>query len=212
MSIPPSPPLTPDSTAGESTHSLAVHDAVLLQDKVSNSSTWMASDKDQSELFTVTAALMQVSTKRGEVPYFSRHSELTKQPTSLFGDQKIDLYFDQLFHNLGQFMADLEAKEKQHSLMTSSLTFMNVWDVGVNRGVYEVLSMLAPQCSNLLLLNTFSLTEDAESLHEVPDLKSHHCNGRYKERGDHKLLMIHHLNTGCLEHATESKAGTGGVN
>ena len=162
---------------------------MLLQDKVSNSSTWMASDKDQSELFAVTAALMQVSTKRGEVPYFSQHNELTKQPTSLFGDQKIDLYFKQLFQKLGQFMADLEAKEKQHSLTTSSLTFMNVWDVGVNRGVYEVLSMLAPQCSNLLLLNTFSLTEDAESLHEVPDLSSTHYNGRYKERGDHKSLL-----------------------
>ena len=164
-----------------------MYDAILIQDKVTNHSLWRAVDKEETEQFAVSAALRRVSLKRHEVPYFP--TQPTTRSTSFFGDQKIDQYFDQLFQKLDKFMFDLEAMEKEHSLTTSSLTFMNVWDVGVNRGVYEVLSMLAPQCSNLLLLNTFSLTEDAESLHEVPDLNSPHYNSRYKERGDHRSLM-----------------------
>jgi len=185
--LPPLSPMFTDSIPPVDPHGLTVYDAILIQDKVTNSSLWRAVDKEETEQFAVSAALRRVSLRRHEVPYFP--TQPNTRSTSFFGDQKIDQYFDNLFHNLGQFMSDLEAKKREHSLATSSLTFMNVWDMGVNRGVYEVLSMLAPQCSNLLLLNTFSLTEDAESLHEVPDLSSPHYNGRYKERGDHKSLM-----------------------
>ena len=124
------------------------------------------------------------------MPYFSSTPDLDGV-TSLFGDQQIDAYFSHLFVQLGKYTSNLGAESENtlRSLLTSKISFLNVWDVGVNRGVYEVLSRLAPQCSRMILLNTFSLTEDANSLETVPQLSDSRYDGRYEERGDHRSLL-----------------------
>ena len=124
------------------------------------------------------------------MPYFSSTPDLDGA-TSLFGDQQIDAYFAHLFVQLGKYTSDLGAESENtlRSLLTSKISFLNVWDVGVNRGVYEVLSRLAPQCSRMILLNTFSLTEDANSMETIPQLSDSRYEGRYEERGDHRSIM-----------------------
>ena len=178
----------PDISISEDTHGLVALEALLVQDKV-NPPKWMTFSKVESEVLAISVALLNVTMKNRQLPSFSSESDTSKRSAPMFGDPQIDNAFSKVFKGLHQFMSGMQEKDVHRSLVTGSLSFVNVWDIGVNRGTYEVVSMLARNCKNLILLNTFSLAHDVDSLHRVPDLSDARYDRRYEGRKDDKTVM-----------------------
>ena len=87
-------------------------------------------------------------------------------------------------------MVRFEQKGQINHLVNTSLTFMSVMDVGVNKTVYEIMTILAARCKNTLLLSFVNLERDTERLYEIPNLKDGTLyRGQYSARNDDKTLM-----------------------
>ena len=109
---------------------------------------------------------------------------------SMFGDHDIEEGFSRTFESLRKLMVRFEQKGQINHLVTSSLAFVAVWDIGVNKTVYEILTILAVRCKNLLLLSFLNLERDVEHLYKRPNLEDHTVyHGRYSVRNDDKMLM-----------------------
>ena len=109
---------------------------------------------------------------------------------SLFGDHDIEEGFSRAFESLRKLMVRFEQKGQINHLTTTSLSFMSVVDVGVNKAVYEIMSILAARCKNFVLLSFLSLETDVERLYQTPNLEDRTVyHGRYSARNDDKMLM-----------------------
>ena len=180
------------SGLGEDYNELSVHEAVMMKDKINDDCRWIKSTKDDAEVLAIGAALAQVCARSHQFPSFM--SDTTEAMPSemghLFGDTEIDSHFREAFHSLRSLWSDLEMRGDLQTLTTASLTFMNCWDVGVNKAVFEVLAVLAPMCRNLLLLNVLNLERDTKHLFEPPNLGEESLyRGRYTARGDDQMVM-----------------------
>ena len=71
------------------------------------------------------------------------------------------------------------------ALLQDGLSFINVIDVGVNKALYDFLSIMLLSCHRHIRLAFFSLDRDAPNLKEKPDLP----HGLYGKRKDDVLVM-----------------------
>lgn len=178
-----------DGSDTQETHGLAALEAVVLRDEVSNASKWMAFNKEEAEVLSISVALLRMSLKKHQFPYFQNESDAAKKSVSVFGDAKLDRCFFDIFKHFDQSFSQVKMEEKRWMLTTGSLSFVNVWDIGVNKGVYEVVGTLAPECQNVIVLDHFSLTDDVDSIDNIPNLDAPRYNGRYKCRKDAQNTM-----------------------
>ena len=71
------------------------------------------------------------------------------------------------------------------ALLQDGLSFINVMDVGVNKALYDFLSIMLLSCHQHIRLAFFSLDRDAPNLEKKPDLLS----DRYGKRKNDVLVM-----------------------
>ena len=85
----------------------------------------------------------------------------------------------------------IEEKTKRSELSELALfqpEFVNVWDVGVNRSLYQFLGCTASHCDRLVMVVFIDLERDVPRLNDPPDMPSK----GYFTRGDDKLVMRIH--------------------
>ncbi len=181
--------------AASTVHGLACYEAVLNKNPISGQYTWQCGlTKLDAELQAITTALAQACLARDEMPSFSwDSSRLSSDIGSAFGDPRIDSHFQKVLKSLEHIVNSLKLKGESGELIASTLTFVNVWDIGVNKAVFEFLSALATHHRRLLLVNVLNLERDAERLHERLHLDDTTLyRGEYRERGDEKTVMQLH--------------------
>ena len=168
--------------------------AIVLKDTVNSVSQWIPSTKEDAEFFSISAALAQACIKSQKFPNLISMSDITGREIGLvFSHPDLDKPFCAILDKLRVLMMSLETKGVLHTLMTGSLTFVNIWDAGVNKAVLEVLPILARKLHyrNLLLLDVFSLATDAapDQLYKPPQLGNETLyRNRYTARGDDSLM------------------------
>ena len=181
---------------------LSMFEAVMMKDKINEECKWINSTRLDAEVLAIAVALAHVCAKSQQNPSFVDFAA-TKPGTLLFKDSKVDECFQKSFERLKKMMKWVQQQGKMDKLMTSSLTFANIYDMGVNKAVFEVLGILTNQFKNLLLVNALSLKDaQGDGLHRSPNLKD---KERYKERGDSEMTMKLHS---CLKYYTEIIAAT----
>ena len=74
-------------------------------------------------------------------------------------------------------------------LTTGDVSFVTTWDIGMNKAVFDVMVMIAPECDNVILLDFFNVNHDADTIDEIPNLGDKQYEGRYRVRNDAKELL-----------------------
>ena len=175
---------------------LSVYEAVLMKDKINDKCKWMNSTKYDAEVLAVGVALAHVYAKCHQFLPFTGFPDFieTKPGVKIFQDPEVNSCFHESLKKLEDLMKWVVKHGKMEKLMTTSLTLMNIWDMGVNKAVFEVLSILSGKFKNLLLLNVLSLKDaQGDRLYQPPDLKvGSRYGGRYSHRGDDGMLMRLH--------------------
>jgi len=62
-------------------------------------------------------------------------------------------------------------KERNFALTGASVSFFNIWDIGTNKALVEVLQRLGRGLGRLLIVNVLNLKRDADHMNEPPDLE-----------------------------------------
>ena len=168
--------------------SLSIFEAVMMQEECTKARHWIPSTKDDAENITLIATLARVFWK---LPSHDTDADPSRIDP-VFGDNDLDrIFHESTMKNLEDITKHLNTSDIQ-KLLCSSLTFVNLWDVGVSKAIFEVLPIIAPRYKNLLLLNVLSLARDADNgiLYKPPDLTDkQRYNGRYQSRGDENTLL-----------------------
>lgn len=173
----------------QETLGLSALKAVILRHKVRNRSQWMPSDIEAK--LVVAIALVRASLQQGSFPNFPEQSSGPKKTVSVFGDVQLDQYFSTIFNDFPVDMEDLLNDENlRWMLTTGDVSFVNVWDLGMNKAVFDFMSTVVTECENVVLLDFFNVDRDADSIDISPDLTDKCYGGRYKTRGDGDNLLV----------------------
>ena len=118
--------------------------------------------------------------------------EPTKQGPKFFYDEHVQWLMDQVSKHL----KNIQNERSKLTLIQDGLSIINVMDVGVNKALYDFLSIVLLSCRRHFRLVFFSLNRDAPNLDEKPDLP----HDRYGERRDDVLVMRHRSRLTYLLH------------
>ena len=164
-------------------HGLTELEGAILRHEVRNISNWSVFQHQQALL--VAISLLKLALQRHPFPKFPPSVSASH---NLFGEPDIDRCFTNISKNLPLDMMNKE--ETRWMLTTGDLSFVTVWDIGMNKAVFDVMTMISPDCDSAILLDFFSLDLDADSINQVPDLGDECYKGRYKSsRNDAKQLL-----------------------
>ena len=105
--------------------------------------------------------------------------ELNKQkPKSL-----IDQHVQWLMAEVSKHLEKIKDERSKLALIQDGISLINVMDVGVNKAIYDFLSIMLLSCKKHFRLAFFSLDRDALKLDRVPDLPHSHYGD------DSKIIM-----------------------
>ena len=154
---------------------LTVFEAVRLRDRVVNQCEWLPATKDYAVCCSLAVALAQIFTQRG-------HHVLPDQLEciELFGDPAIDAHFTQVFKAVVKIMQYLEESDKTKLLSTALMTFINFWDLGMNKALYEFVGAAANigKVKNLILVDVLNLSRDSPRLEDKLDMTNEELYGK----------------------------------
>ena len=107
--------------------------------------------------------------------------EPTKEGTKPFIEEHVQWLMKQVSIHL----KNIKDERGKLSLIQDGLSLINVMDIGVNRALYDFLSIMLLSCHKHFRLAFFSLDRDAPKLDKKPDLSY----DRYKETNDDNIVM-----------------------
>ncbi|XP_019852017.1 PREDICTED: uncharacterized protein LOC109581948 [Amphimedon queenslandica] len=107
--------------------------------------------------------------------------ELTKKKPESFVDKHVQWLMEEVSNHLGK----IKEERMKLSLIQDGISLINVMDVGVNKAIYDFLSIMLLSCKRHFRVAFFSLDRDAPHLNEVPDLS----HSRYDKCNDSKIVM-----------------------
>ena len=178
---------------------LSVMEAAVISNpyRLDQNLPWLSAiSKEDAELLMFAACFAQLYAKRSQSLASASFEEveasdsLSAQQIPKFKIPAINQYLDRAFKRLKDLCSKPECRDHLDSLQFASLAFMNIWDIGVNKAVFEIMSLLARKCRGLVLLNLLSLKDDAESLNKKLSLQDRsRYQGRYSDRKDDERVL-----------------------
>ena len=107
------------------------------------------------------------------------------EPTGQGPKRLIDEHIQWLMEQVCTHLENIRDERGKLSLIQDGISLINVMDIGVNRALYDFLSIMLLSCRKHFRLAFFSLDRDAPNLDKIPDL----LHDRYGETNDDKIVM-----------------------
>ena len=153
-----------------------LHEAVIHRNKLMGDYDWFEISKFQANIHTITAALVYFFAKEHQLPL------LDLKDMKQFDDPEIQGYFETTCKYLETLVQDIDNETVVEKMLTGSLSLINVFDVGVNRAVYEFMMAVRGRNKNMLLVNVIDLTQSGKgTMTEELDLSAPKYGGKYGE-------------------------------
>ena len=145
---------------------------------------------ENTEHFLSTIVTQYCFRHKGQ-PTFPSTESIEKEVKAIpsLEDPQLQKHFIKVFKGI---KAVVDERVKNNTLSELALfkpVFVNVWDCGVNRALYQFLPGIASRCKRLVMIIVIDLERDVPHLNEPPELKG---MSPYKERGDDELVMQLH--------------------
>ena len=107
--------------------------------------------------------------------------ESTKKKSESFVDKHVQWLMEEVSNHLGK----IKGESRKLTLIQDGISLINVMDVGVNKAIYDFLSIMLLSCKRHFRVAFFSMDRDAPNLNKVPDLS----HSRYDKCNDGKIVM-----------------------
>ena len=192
------------NVGARSTLGINQYEAILHRNPLrEEDETWMEGSKLQAEVHTILMALAHFFAKQRQLPILE--AQAVKIGT-VFEDPEVQQYFETTHECLRKMLVGFETKSSIERVLTGSLSLINVFDIGVNKAVYEFMMAVGGRNRNLLLINVLNIFKyNKESLLDPLDLTDREYKGRYTESqasmySDHSALhhFVHRMEAAAL--------------
>ena len=192
------------NVSAKSTLGINLYEAILHRNPLrEEDETWVEGSKLQSEVHTILMALAHFFAKQRQLPILE--AQAVKIGT-VFDDPEVQNYFETTHDCLRKLLVGFETKSSIEKVLSGSLSLINVFDIGVNKAVYEFMMAVGGRNRNLMLVNVLNLFKyNKESLLDPLDLSDREHKGRYTESqasmySDHTALhhFVHRMEAAAL--------------
>ena len=155
---------------------------------------WTESAKLLTSAHALLMTLAHFFAKEHQLPNLDSQQE---ERGPVFDDPEVQKCFETTHKDLCKLLVEFESQDKVNELLTGSLSLVNVFDIGVNKAVYEFVIALGGRNKCLLFLNVLNLNKyDTDSIKKPINLQSPEYRGHYSDSqasmyNDHSAL--HHF-------------------
>ena len=180
------------NSPSQPTSVINIYEGIIHRNNLDGTYKWTESAAHLTNAHGLLMALAHFFAKQYQLP----NLELEKID-EVFDDPEVQRCFETTHIDLCKLLTEFKSQNKIEELLTGSLSLFNVFDVGVNKAVYEFLKAVGRRSKRLLFLNVLNLNNyDKDSILEPLDLQSPEYNGCYSESqasmySDHSAL--HHF-------------------
>ena len=157
-------------------HCLSIYDLCFFGSSQHNKYAWSFATNRYGAIISILCHLIHHNPYVTDIKF-----EVTSQSPKSIMDRHIRWLMGRTQHVLER----IKDEPSKLTLIQNGLSFINVMDVGVNKALYDFLSIMLLSCHRHIRLAFFSLNRDAPNLEKKPDLPS----VRYGVRKDDVLVM-----------------------
>ncbi|XP_019851986.1 PREDICTED: uncharacterized protein LOC109581924 [Amphimedon queenslandica] len=155
---------------------LSIYELCALGSSRHDKYAWSFATNRYGAIFSILCGLIRLYPIISSVEFELRD----QKPESV-----IEEHVQWLMGNIQDLLEKIKDESGKLTLIQDGVSLINVMDVGVNKALYDFLSMMLLSCDRHIRLAFFSLNRDGPKLHEKPDLPSR----RYGDRKDDILVM-----------------------
>ena len=167
---------------------LSIYDLCALGSSQHNKYAWSFATNRHGAIYSILCRLIR------ENP--SCVADIEFEVTDQAPRSVMDRHVRWLMRKTQSLLQNIKDEPGKLTLIQDGVSLINVIDVGVNKALYEFLSIMLLSCYRHIRLAFFSLDRDAPNLHEPPDIPHDH----YGERKDDVLVMRHRSRLTYLLH------------
>ena len=159
---------------------LELHEAIIQRSIIDDSHQWMLASELQDNIFTTSILLTHFFSQHSQLPRFKLNESSLQR---VFDDDEIQEYMETTFQSLKKMVFRFQNEEEVKSMFRGTLSYVNIFDIGVNNAVHEFLMAVEDEGSNYLLINMLNITKcDREVMKEPLNfLHDKRYKGRYTE-------------------------------
>ena len=152
---------------------------------------WSSAPGLESAVYLFAAIVTQHCLRNKCRPCFPPLDNLEKEVKSIpfLQDKEVQQHFIRVYKAIKVLIEDKAKINGLSELALFQPSFINIWDVGVNRALYDFLACGATQCERLVMVLFIDLERDVPQLDVPPDMAG---KKSYMQRGDDKLVMKIH--------------------
>lgn len=161
---------------------LHLYESIIHRNLLDGSSMWCEGTKLQSEIHTILLALAHFFAKQHQLPDIASDSQHQhKKIPNVFSDTEVQSCFETTYQCVQNIMLEFGSGQVENAL-TGSLSLLNVFDVGVNKAVYEFSMAVGGRNRHFILINVLDLFNyDKSALRKPLNLKDERYKDRYSE-------------------------------
>lgn len=151
-------------------------------------SKWSSAPGLESAVYVLAVIVAQYCFRMKCKPKFPVLESLEREVKSMpfLQDKEIQHHFIRLYRAIKDLIEEKIKLDELSELALFQPTFINIWDIGVNRVLYDNLSSVCSQSKRLVMVICLDLERDVAQLNTPPDMM---CKESYSQRGDSKLVM-----------------------
>ena len=164
--------LLPNSTAGQKpVKGLATYEIGIPMPPGGTlpDSSWEEFTREDAHLYMLAYALADACKVKRKLPSLKAWSDQDLAPNSIKSEH-LQNEFKKVYEKMAKIMPRVAKSPYFHCILRPMIIFMNVWDIGVSKALYETLPLFARVTNPLVLLNLLHLARDSKELAKKPKL------------------------------------------
>ena len=139
--------------------------AAFMKDLTHQDANWLALTLADIHIVIISLCLARIAALTHKEPCVEM---LHGSQAAQMKDKLINDTFQDIFVNIQKVLTKLPGAA---DLNGASVSFFNIWDIGTNKALVEVLQRLGKGLGRLLIVNVLNLKRDADHMNEPPDLE-----------------------------------------
>ena len=131
-------------------------------------SSWEEFTREDAHLYMLAYALADAC-KEYKLPSLKPWSDQDLAPNPIKSEH-LQNEFKKVYEKMTKILPRVAKSPYFHCILRPMIIFMNMWDIGVSKALYEALPLFARFTNPLVLLNLLDLARDSKELAENPKL------------------------------------------
>ena len=180
---------SPPTFSGNQRH-LQMFEAVVNEDPLTKEKVWQSVEGIKCAVMYIAAALVRRCYELKRSPVFPKDlpTRIEEMVSPKIRDPKIRNHFWDIYQAVKGYVEKAKKDNTIVDLALSRHIMVNIWDLGVNRALYDIFPSMACYSDSIVVIDVCDLERDVPNLNRPPDLSKKDDYSAWKD--DRSVLQV----------------------